>query len=126
MTQPPPTTSTIVVEDLKDWRGQDVIDRGGDKLGKLEEVFYDTAVDVPAFAAVKSGLLGKHLTLVPLDRATVGQAYVRVAIAKDQFKDAPSFDPGVELTAEDESRTFAYYGFDYSAGVEGARRLAKH
>ena len=48
------------------WRGQDVLDPQGDKLGKLEEIYYDTETDVPAFAAVKSGTLSKHLTIVPL------------------------------------------------------------
>ena len=127
MTQPlTAATASILVEDVKDWRGQDVIDRGSDKLGKLDEVYYDTEVDLPAFAAVKSGLLGKHVTLVPLRQATVGQSYLRLTITKDQFKDAPSVDPDAELTAEDEARAFGYYGLDYRAAADGARRLAKH
>jgi hypothetical protein len=127
MTQPlTAATSSILVEDVKDWRGQDVIDRGSDKLGKLDEVYYDTEVDLPAFAAVKSGLLGKQLTLVPLLHATVGQSYLRVNVSKDQFKEAPSFDPDAELTADDEARAFGYYGLDYRAAADGARRLAKH
>src|SRR5215217_1242120 len=84
MTDPVAATSnSIVIEDIKDWRGQDVVDSEGDKLGKLEEVYYDTESDVPAFCAVKSGLVGKHITLVPLAGATAGQSYIRVATAKD-------------------------------------------
>jgi hypothetical protein len=67
------TADSIVIEDIKEWRGQDVIDSQGEKLGKLEDVYYDTESDAPAFGAIKSGLVGKHITLVPLAGATAGQ-----------------------------------------------------
>ena len=66
------TPTMIPIEDIKQWRGQDVVDPADEKLGKLEEVFYDTETDTPAFAAVKSGVFGKHLTLVTLAGATAG------------------------------------------------------
>jgi uncharacterized protein YrrD len=116
----------FTVEDIKEWRGQDVVDAGGDKLGKLEEVYYDTESDVPAFAAVKSGLIGKHVSLVPLAGASVGQSYVRVTAAKAQVKDAPNFDPDAELTLDDEAESYRHYGLEYQPAGDGARRLAKH
>jgi hypothetical protein len=119
-------TSAITIEDVKDWRGEDVIDPGSEKLGKLEEVYYDTETDAPAFAAVKSGVLGKRITLVPLAGASAGRSYVRVGVDKDQFKGAPSVDPDTELSADDEEGTYRYYGLDYRAAGAGARRLAKH
>ena len=122
----PPGTSSIAIEDIKEWRGQDIIDAQGQKLGTLDEVYYDTETDVPAFGAVKSGLVGKHITLVPLAGASAGQSYIRVATAKDQFKDAPSVDTDAELTAEDEASSYGHYGLEYRPGEAGARRLAKH
>jgi uncharacterized protein YrrD len=123
-----PTTPTTVIpiEDVKEWFGTDVLDPQGEKLGKLEEVFYDTESDMPAFAAVKSGIFGKHLTLVALAGASAGHAYLRVAVDKDRFKKAPSFDPASELTMEDESGAYGYYGLEYRPLDQGARRLAKH
>src|SRR4051794_25832409 len=100
MTEITTTTTTIPIEDLKDWFGQDVVDIGGEKLGKLEDVFYDTEADTPAFAAVKSGTFSKHLTLVALDGASAGKAHLRVPVDKRRFKQAPSFDPAAELTLE--------------------------
>ncbi|MCW2983672.1 MAG: PRC-barrel domain containing protein [Conexibacter sp.] len=118
---------TIAVEDVKDWRDQDVLDPQSEKLGKLYEVYYDTETDLPAFAAVKSGTFGKHLTLVPLGGATVGRDYLRVGATKDQFKGAPSFATDVELNADDESSAYRHFGLDYApAGLGDARRLAKH
>lgn len=119
-------SAVITVEDIKEWRGNDVIDPQGEKLGKLEEVYYDTETDVPSFAAVKSGTLSKHITLVPLAAATVGQDHVRVTASKDRFKNAPSHDPGAELSVEDEAGSYSYYGLDYRPVGQGARRLAKH
>jgi hypothetical protein len=97
-----------------------------EKLGKLEEVYYDTETDAPAFAAVKSGVLGKHVTLVPFAGATAGQSYLRVRVEKDEFKGAPSFDPDAELSPDDESGTYRYYRLEYQPAGQGARRLAKH
>ena len=120
------TTSLIAIEDVKAWRGQDVLDAHGEKLGKLDEVYYDTETDVPAFGAVKSGLMGKHVTLVPLAGASAGQSYLRVATAKERFKDAPSLDTDAELTAEDEASSYGHFGLGYRPAGAGARRLAKH
>ena len=52
------TATAITIEDVKEWRGQDVLDAQGGKLGKLDEIYYDTETDLPAFAAVKSGVFG--------------------------------------------------------------------
>ncbi|MGI8730297.1 MAG: hypothetical protein ACR2LK_09965 [Solirubrobacteraceae bacterium] len=58
--------------------------------------------------------------------AIAGQAHLRVTVDKGRFKKAPSFDPDVELTAEDEQAAYEYYGLDYRPAGAGARRLAKH
>ena len=115
----------IPVENIGDWRGQDVIDPVGEKLGKLEEVYYDGETDDPAFAAVKSGFVSKSLTFVPLDQASVGREYVRVNHGKNQLKQAPSFDTDAELSLDDEAAIYGYYGVEYAPAGTGARRLAK-
>jgi len=115
----------IGVENIADWRGQDVVDRKGDKLGKLEHVYFDGETDEPAFAAVKSGLVNKTITLVPLSGASVGHDYVRVDQAKGDVKKAPSFDTDAELSLNEEARIYRHYGLEYSPAGSGARRLAK-
>jgi sporulation protein YlmC with PRC-barrel domain len=115
----------IPVENITEWRGQDVLDAVGEKLGKLEEIYFDGETDAPVFAAVKSGRLSKSLTLVPLEKASVGRDYVRVDRAKGEFKKAPSFDTDIELTLDDEASTYRHYGLEYMPAGEGARRLAK-
>jgi hypothetical protein len=117
----------IAVEDIKQWRGQDVIDPEAKKLGRLVEVLYDTQSDTPAFALVRSGHVGgRHVTLVPLSGASVGQDYLRISVEKGAFKDAPAFDPGRELSAEDEAAAYDYYGIAYPGSDSSTRVLAKH
>jgi uncharacterized protein YrrD len=41
----------------------------GDKLGKIEDVYYDHDTDRPEWAAVKSGLFPSHVSLIPLANA---------------------------------------------------------
>jgi len=115
----------IPVENIAEWRGQDVVDDAGSKLGKLAEVYFDGETDAPAFAGVKSGLVSKSLTLVPLANASVGRNFVRVSHSKHEFKAAPSFDVDAELSLEDEASAYKHYGLEYAPAGEGARRLAK-
>jgi len=126
MTSAATPSTPILAEDIKQWRGEDVLDPAGEKLGKLDEVYYDTETDQPGFAAVKSGVIGKHVTLVPLTGATVGHDFVRVTASKDQVKNAPAVDPDAELTAVDEASSYGYFGLTYTPAGQGARRLAKH
>jgi sporulation protein YlmC with PRC-barrel domain len=115
----------IPVENIAEWRGQEVVDTDGSKLGKLEEVYYDGETDEPSFVAVKTGLVSKSLTLVPLAHASVGRDFVRVQRTKGEFKKAPSFDTDAELSLDDEAAAYRHYGLDYSPAGTGARRLAK-
>ena len=124
-----PTSATaprITVEDIKHWKGEKVLDPDGEKLGSLEEVLYDTESDLPAFAAVKSGLVGRKLTFVPLAGASVGRSFVRVTTPKGDFKKAPSYAPEVDLTVSDEDKIYGFYGIEYVPVGRDARRLAKH
>lgn len=68
----------LSVEQIHEWRGQDVLDADGERIGKLDEVYYDAISGEAAFASVKSGLMGRRSNLVPLAGATVGRDYVRI------------------------------------------------
>jgi hypothetical protein len=113
-------------ENIRDWREHDVIDPDGGKIGQLEAVYVDTGTDQPAFASVKTGIVGRHrLTFVPLDRATVAPSHVRVAYPRKQVKDALTIDTDGELAAADEPGLFGHYGLAYQPGASGERRLAR-
>ena len=116
----------FAAENLRDWRGEKVIDPAGDKIGNLEAVYVDTATDQPAFATVQVGMIGRHkLAFVPLDGATVSPSAVRVRYEKKLVGDAPTIDLDGELGAADEPRVFAHYNLPYQPGSAGERRLAR-
>jgi hypothetical protein len=112
--------------DIREWRGHDVVDAEGHKVGVLEAVYVDTSTDLPAFATITVGLPTRHrLAFVPLDQAAVGPGYVKVRYDKKLVKDAPSIDTDGELPAGDEEAIFQHYGLAYQAGAGGERRLAR-
>lgn len=113
-------------DNIRDWRDHDVVDQDGNKIGQLEAIYVDTATDMPAFASVRTGMIGRHrLTFVPLERATVAPGHVRVAYSKKLVKDAFAIDTDGELAATDEPGLFEHYGMAYQPGAGGERRLAR-
>ncbi len=66
--------------------GRDLIDRNGERIGKLEDVYFDVESDEPQFGTVKEGWIGRHLTFVPLVGVTIGPDSLQVAVSKEQVK----------------------------------------
>lgn len=116
----------LKVGDIREWRGQAVVDREGSKIGSLEAVYFDTATDDAAFATVKVGLpFGGKLIFVPLDGASVSPEQVKVLADKKHAKTAPSIDTDGELDATLEPKIYAHYGMKYQPGSSGERRLGR-
>jgi hypothetical protein len=112
--------------DIREWRGHDVVDPGGSKIGTLESVYVDTVSDLPSFATVTVGLpTRRRLVFVPLDGATVGPGYLKVGHDKNTVRDAPSISTDGELPAADEEAVFAHYELAYVPGSRGERRLGR-
>ena len=110
-------------ENIRDWRTLNGVDPDGSKIGTLESVYVDTTTDQPFFAAVTTGMIGRHkLTFVPLTGATVAPDHIRVTVSKDLARSAPSIDTDGELTVEQEPGVFEHYSMPYTGGV---RRLAR-
>lgn len=113
-------------DDIRDWRGQHVVDQDGSKIGTLEAVYFDTASQVATFASVQIGMVGRHrLTFVPLEGARVSPQHVRVMIDKKLAKDAPTIDSDGELDANDEPALFEHYDLTHTPGASGERRLGR-
>ena len=94
-------------------RGVNVTGQGGDKLGKVDEVYLDNETEKPEWVAVKTGLFGSNISLVPVAAADFDGSNLTVPFSKDQVKNAPNHDPGREISADDERELFSYYGIPY-------------
>jgi len=109
-----------------EWRGKNLIDSDGGKIGKLQEVYVDTETDEQLFGTVKEGLVGRHLTFVSLRGATGGPDGLHVNASKKQVKDAPNMEPDGELSPEDEEQLFGHYELGYTPpATASGRRLAR-
>lgn len=105
---------TMTVEGLMALRGNDVYDNEGSKIGSLEQVYVDNDTGEPSWVAVKTGLFGRNVSLVPLESARYGDRQsLQVAHAKDVVEDAPDVDPDSELSEQEVVRLYRHYGLDY-------------
>lgn len=74
---------------LDEMRGAPVYDNDGDKIGKVEEIFYDQQTRVPEWIGIGTGLFGTKRALVPVKGAHVSDDGLVVAYSKQQVKDIP-------------------------------------
>ncbi len=112
---------------VAEWHGKTLVDRDGEKIGKLEDVYVDVETDEPQFATVKEGLISRHLTFVPLGGVQVGPDELEVAVTKQQVQDAPNIEThGEELSQADESALYHHFQLNYTPpNIESGRRLAR-
>ena len=112
------------------WHGREVIDREGEKIGKLEEIYLGYETDTPEWALVNTGLFGTKSNFVPLAGAAPAREDVQVQFTKQQVTEAPGIADEGELSQEEEATLYRHYGLEYStsrsasglpAGAAGAR-----
>jgi uncharacterized protein (TIGR02271 family) len=82
----------------------------GEKLGKVDAIYFDNDTDKPEWAAVKSGLFGSHVTLVPLAQGTWNNGTLTVPFDKAALQSAPHHDPNTSISPTDEDELYRHYG----------------
>src|SRR5215217_3318740 len=102
------------------YAGYTVVDEGGSKIGKVDDLFLDES-DQPEYFGVKMGFLGTRSTLIPWEAVSStddeGRA-ITVATDKEAAKNGPTFDDDREITPEFESEVYSYYGLQRSSSTE--------
>src|SRR5271165_2327179 len=84
---------------VAEWHGRVLVDRNGEKIGKLQDVYVDVETDEPQFATVKEGFIDRHLTFVPLGGIQIGPDELQVQVTKDSVRSAPEIEMhGEELS----------------------------
>lgn len=117
----------VMHREIAEWRGWVLVDSAGERIGKLEEVYFDVETDEPQFGTVKEGFIGRHLTFVPLTGITIGPDNLQVPVTKEQVSSAPNIAlQGGELTQADESVLYHHYQLNYTPpDTQSGRRLAR-
>jgi len=110
-----------------EWRGCEMVDRDGDKIGTIEEIYLDADTRRPEWAVVKTGLFGRGHKFVPLKGADREGDYVRARYDKGQVKDAPDLDLlDGDLSVDEEQRLYEYYGIDSVSEVGQPAGVGQH
>jgi uncharacterized protein (TIGR02271 family) len=110
------------------WHGREVVDKAGEPVGKIEEIFEDQLSGQPEWALVHTGLSGSRSHLVPLTGASPDGEDVRVQVLKEQVQGAPTLEAIEELSEHQERRVFEHYGMRYAgprpeAAIVGQMRV---
>jgi stress response protein YsnF len=99
----------VDIDTALEWRGRTVVDRDGERIGTLDELYLDER-DRPAWATVRAGFLGRRSSLVPLSNMRpVGQE-LEVPFDRQRVKDAPAIEPSEQVADEDADRLRQHYG----------------
>jgi uncharacterized protein (TIGR02271 family) len=98
------------ISDPNSLTGAPVHGSDGAKLGKVEAVYLDNDTEQPEWIAVKSGLFGSHVSIVPLSSGNWDGNALTVPFDKDAIQAAPHHDPDVALSPADEDDLYRHYG----------------
>jgi len=101
--------------------GFTAVDRDGDRIGTVEEVWEDSS-NQPAFLAIKTGWLGLGRThIVPAQNAEVNETKQDIRLPYDQetLKQAPHFESVSDFDTETERQIYEYYGGHGFTGYQG-------
>ena len=101
---------------IETWKGTDVLDSGGNKAGRLDEVYYLSASEDPVLLAVKHGVLGRQVTLVPVTDAVLTHDSVQVPYTAEQMDNVHSGRVEDELTSEQVAAVAALFKVQLPSG----------
>jgi len=104
---------TLTMERLQEAQGAPVVSADGDKLGSVEEIFYDEETRRPEWIGIGTGFFGTKRVLVPVTQAELRGDAMHVPFSKEHVKDSPDIDAD-EISQDTERELYAYYGLDYS------------
>ncbi|MFI9383932.1 DUF2382 domain-containing protein [Kutzneria sp. NPDC052558] len=94
----------------RDLIGAEVLDRDGERVGKVGNVYVGDDNRQPQWVTVRTGLFGQKESFVPLQGARLGSDGVRVTATKEAVKDAPRMDAGGHLSDDEGRRLYEHYG----------------
>jgi uncharacterized protein (TIGR02271 family) len=103
------------ITEAYDLQGRTLVDADGEKIGKIDELYYDQEGGQPEWALVTTGLLGTRKTFVPIRGAAPDGEDLRVPVSRQLVKDAPRMQADQELSEREERQLFEHYGVPYTS-----------
>ncbi len=94
--------------DYGEWPGRAVLNKSGDHLGKVREIYLDDATDRPEWVLVDRDEGDPRF--IPLADATIQGESIQVSASADAVESAPSLEPTKQLTQDQERDLYKHYG----------------
>jgi uncharacterized protein (TIGR02271 family) len=94
----------------RDLIGTEVLDRDGEKVGKVGNVYVGDDDRQPQWVTVRTGLFGQRESFVPLQGARIADGGLRVTATKDAVKEAPQMAADGHLSDAEGRRLYEHYG----------------
>lgn len=101
------------MDDYNNWRGRTVLDKDGNKIGTLSELYVDDDTNRPKFATVQTGLFGTKQNFFPVPLASVRDEDIVLDTTEDHVKNAPQVDVDEILEGDQERLLYEYYGLTW-------------
>ena len=83
----------VDIDAVRSWRGMTMVDRDGDRIGTIEDIYADDRTGEPEWALVNTGLFGTRSTFVPLAQATAAGDDVQVPYQSSWSRTPPGSRP---------------------------------
>ncbi|GAA3764313.1 sporulation protein YlmC with PRC-barrel domain [Spinactinospora alkalitolerans] len=90
--------------------GRRLLDRDGNRIGRIGQVYFDDRTDTPKWVAVRTGLFGANERFVPLQGARATDEGLQVPFRGELIRHGPVLDAGRHLSVAEEERVYWHYG----------------
>jgi uncharacterized protein (TIGR02271 family) len=98
-----------IPQDVQQFIGRTAIDREGNKVGKIGQVYLDDQTGMPRWVTVATGMFGTRQSFAPLDGVQVTGDEVALAVSKEQIKDAPNVDDDGRIGVSEQDALYQHY-----------------
>jgi hypothetical protein len=98
-------------EQARTWGGRLLVDRDGDPIGTVTQIYTDDATGLPEWATIR---IGEATVFLPLLDAREADGRIRVRVKRDEVAKAPLVVDRQRISEREEARLYAYYGIPYT------------
>jgi PRC-barrel domain len=96
---------------VRSWGGKLLVDREGNRIGTVTQVYTDDDTGLPEWATTN---IGEAPVFIPLKDAVESDGQIRVLVHRDDVAKAPLVVDRHHITPEEEARLYRHYGIPYS------------